>query len=67
MSNPEDAAILAIARRETCIEHCEEFEPIVKGPLWAVAALAPLCAAAAACLAWRIVRGALSHTLSRTP
>ena len=46
--------------RETCIEHCEKFEPIVKGPLWAVAALAPLCAAAAACLAWRVVRGALS-------
>jgi hypothetical protein len=63
---PEDAEILAMARRETCIEHCEEFEPIVKGPLFAVAVLAPLCAAAVACQAWRILRKAVSRTLSRT-
>jgi hypothetical protein len=63
--SPADAEILAMARRETCIEHCEEFEPIVKGPLFAIAALAPLCAVAVACQAWRILRKAVSRTLFR--
>lgn len=42
-----------IALRETSTEHVAEFEPITKGPLFAIVALAPLGALAACCLIWR--------------
>jgi hypothetical protein len=49
--------ILEIARREASLEHGREFAPIVKGPLFAIAALAPLCCAIVVCIVWRGIKG----------
>lgn len=47
---PTEAEILDVARREVSPEHFNDFEPIVKGPLFAVVALIPLGILAVACL-----------------
>jgi hypothetical protein len=49
--------ILEIAKREASFEHAREFAPIVKGPLFAIAGLAPLCCAVVVCMVWRGING----------
>ena len=53
----EEVEILRIARREASPEHIAEFEPITRGPLFAVCALVPLGVMAAFCLLWQKLRG----------
>ncbi len=48
-----EAAMLRVAMRETSIEHTSEFEPITRGPVFAVLALGMLGAVAACTLVWR--------------
>jgi len=50
-----EAEVLRIARRETSPQHVEEFEPITRGFLFAVVALAPLGVMAAGCMAWKLL------------
>ncbi|MGD0777901.1 MAG: hypothetical protein ABSC05_34375 [Candidatus Solibacter sp.] len=56
-ASQEEAEILEIARREASPDHVLEFEPITRGPLFAVCALAPLGVIAAFCLVWQKLRG----------
>lgn len=49
-------AVLRMAIRETSPAHVNEFEPITKGFLFAVAALAPLGMIAAVVIAWRAMK-----------
>jgi hypothetical protein len=51
---------LRVAERETTTEHAGEFEPIARGPLFAMIALLPLGALAACCLVWRKVAHSLA-------
>jgi hypothetical protein len=53
----ESDPILEVAKREASFEHAWEFAPIVKGPLFAVAGLVPLCCATAICIVWRGIKG----------
>lgn len=57
MSRSEEE-VLQIARRETSPEYVHEFEPITKGPLFAMLALAPLGLMAAFGLVWKKIKGA---------
>ena len=50
---PTEAEILEVARREASTQFLGEFEPITKGPVYAVIALIPLCISAAAFIVWR--------------
>ena len=54
-----EAEVLRIARRETSPEHVAEFEPITKGFVFAVIALAPLGVMAAFGLAGKILKAKL--------
>ena len=55
---PTHAEIVALALRETNPGEAERFEPIVRGPAWALAALACIgLAAIPSCIA-RLARGA---------
>ena len=56
-ASEEEAKILEIARREVSSEHLAEFEPITRGPVFAVCALVPLGAMAVVCLVWQKLRG----------
>jgi hypothetical protein len=60
-----DQEILAMARRETCVEYCREFEPIVRGPLFAVVALILLCGTAVPVMVWRLGTRAVARLFSR--
>jgi hypothetical protein len=51
------AEVLQIARRETSLDHVHEFEPITKGFVFAVLALAPLGLMAAFGLVWKKLFG----------
>lgn len=50
-----DAAILALAMRETSTQNVDAFEPITKGPLFAAVALAFVLPLGALCMAWGIL------------
>lgn len=53
-SGPEsESEIVRIALRETSPSHVQEFEPIVRGPMFALIALFPLCTLAAFRLVWQ--------------
>jgi len=58
---PTDREILELARRETDLREADRFEPICRGPLFALIAI-PLVALAAlpACLL-RLIRGRLAR------
>jgi hypothetical protein len=52
----KERAVLLMALREKSPAHVDQFEPITKGALFAVAALAPLGMIAAVVMAWRAVK-----------
>ena len=61
---PTHDEIVALALRETDPREAERFEPIVRGPAWAVAALAclglvaiPWCIARLIRGSWHVLRG----------
>ena len=56
----KERAVLRIALRETSPAHVNEFEPITKGTLFALIALAPLGMMAAVVMAWRAIKRVFS-------
>jgi hypothetical protein len=53
---PTDAEILALADQETDPAQCARFEPIARGPVFAVLALAAVGIASIPGIAWRALR-----------
>jgi hypothetical protein len=54
---PTDREILDLARRESDSRAAAEFEPICRGPLFALLAIPVIALAAAPACAWRLLRG----------
>lgn len=56
VASKKERAVFRMALRETSPSHVNEFEPITKGFLFAVAALAPLGIVAAGVITWRVIK-----------
>ena len=54
---PTDAEIRELALRETDAAQARAFEPIARGPVFALCALACIGLAALPSLVWRLIRG----------
>jgi hypothetical protein len=56
-ANPVDIdPLLLAAQREASFQYAREYEPITRGPVFAIAALLPLGCIMATCMFWRLLR-----------
>ncbi len=63
MGLPDRAAVVEFARREASPDHYREFEPITRGPAFAILMLIPLALLAGVCLAARQAAALLENKL----